>query len=87
VRDGRAFMLDADFRGPRGAGAQQTYLRERHNVLVNGGHEKHWKGIAVIPAGAMGSASIGGGQEAQPSPSKEAEDHMLGMAPEQQEES
>jgi hypothetical protein len=35
TRSGQALMLDADFRGPHGDGAQQTYLRERHNVLVN----------------------------------------------------
>lgn len=57
-RNGQALMLDADSVGPRGAGAQQTYLREKHYVLVTIVHQNHWKGIAVVPAGA---APVAGG--------------------------
>jgi hypothetical protein len=60
TQDGRALMLDTDFSGPRGAGTQQTYLRERHDILVSVMHENHWKGVAVA---TLGTASRGEGQE------------------------
>jgi hypothetical protein len=56
-RDGKALMLDTDFGGPRGAGAQQTYLRVKHDILVNVVHESHWKGVAVVPVRTTSSAA------------------------------
>jgi hypothetical protein len=67
-RNGKVLMLDTDFAGPRGAGTQQTYLREKHDILVTIMHENQWKGVAVIPVGA---ASIAKESEAQHSASEE----------------
>jgi len=49
VRNGQALMLDTDFRGPRGGGAQQNYLREKHDLLVSVVMESQFYGVAVVP--------------------------------------
>jgi hypothetical protein len=59
VRNGQALMLDTDFRGPRGGGAQQSYLREKHGLLVSVAMESQFHGVAVIPV-----ASPEGAEEA-----------------------
>lgn len=52
---GRALMLDTDFDGQRGNGAQQTYIRQKYGFLVNVVAESQFHGIAVV-----GGASDGG---------------------------
>ena len=49
VKNGRALMLDTDFRGPREGGAQKSYLREKHGVLVSVAIESQYHGITFIP--------------------------------------
>lgn len=48
VRNRRALMIDTDFRGPRGQGAQQTYLEEKYGLLVSVAQESQFHGVAVF---------------------------------------
>jgi hypothetical protein len=56
-QQGKALLLGKDFAGPRGAGAQQTYLRAKYDILANVVHQTHWKGIVTIPMQATGATS------------------------------
>lgn len=47
-KDRHILMLDSDFRGPRGDGTQQTYLREKYGLLVSIAQEGQFHGIATV---------------------------------------
>ncbi|WP_437328862.1 hypothetical protein [Sorangium sp. So ce381] len=53
ARDGRALMLDTDFKNPRVGNSQWEYIRNKYGVLTSKAIESQFFGVAIVPASAI----------------------------------